>query len=161
MNSREAQRIISETFTNPFDESRFAFFIRNLIVMDLIHREKPVPENFKECLFKLREYGIIEWVGRGKGTRYLLSRRFYRFLGEKGTYTRKRGLDWDTNKALLLKHIKENKKTGSKLSELREVLPVLSRNQIQGLLREMKQDKVIFCKGRTKGARWYPFEKSK
>jgi len=137
------------------------FTTSDLIVIDLIHKEKPIPENLKEHLFKLREYGVIESVGRGKGTRYLLSRRFYHFLGKKGAYTRKKGLDWNTNKALLLKHIKENKKTGSKLSELMEVLPVLSRNQIQGLLREMKQDKLIFCVGRTKGARWFPFEKSK
>jgi len=41
---------------------------------------------------------------------------------EKGTYTRKKGLDRETNKALLLKHIKENTKNGSRLKELMQVL---------------------------------------
>lgn len=50
--------------------------------------------------------------------RQVLCRRYYKMTGEKGAYTRKKGLDRETNKALLLKHIEENKDTGSRLSEL-------------------------------------------
>jgi len=85
-----------------------------------------------------------------------LTRRFYNFLGKKGTYTRKRGLDRPTNKALLLKQIQDDKVTGSQLKELMQVLPHHSRNRIQTLLRELKAEGEIHSLGRTKAARWYP-----
>jgi ATP-dependent DNA helicase RecG len=99
------------------------------------------------------EQGVIERVGRGK---YILSRQFYGFLGKKGVYTRKRGLDRETNKALLLKHIRDNQGEGSQLQEFLEVLPALSRDQVQRLLRELKTEGLVHNVGRTKGARWYP-----
>ena len=68
----------------------------------------------------------IEKVGR----KLILSRKFYAFADRKGVYTRKRGLDRETNKHLLLKHIGDNQKTGSRLKELMDVLPTLSRNQV-------------------------------
>ena len=39
-----------------------------------------------------------------------MSRRFHASIGKGGEYTRRKGLDRDTNKALLLKHITENPK---------------------------------------------------
>jgi len=76
--------------------------------------------------------------------------------GEKGTYTRKKGLDRETNKALLLKHIERNKKSGSRLKELMQVLPALSMPQVQTLLRELKSAGTIHKSGKTRGALWYP-----
>ena len=46
----------------------------------------------------------------GRGVRLMLSRQFYRYIGKAGTYTRKRGLDRETNKELLLKHIRGNRR---------------------------------------------------
>jgi len=54
-----------------------------------------------------------------------LFQRFYRRIGKAGGYTRKRGLDRETNKAHLLQHIKDSAETGTKLEELQQVLPVL------------------------------------
>lgn len=95
-------------------------------------------------------------MGRGRGTRYLLSRRFYRFLGQGGVYTRRRGLDRDTNKSLLLRHIEDSAATGTRLEELQQVLPALSRHQVQSLLRELKRDGRVAVRGTTKAARWFP-----
>jgi ATP-dependent DNA helicase RecG len=95
-------------------------------------------------------------VGKGKSTRYLLSRSFYRFLGKSGVYTRKRGLDRNTNKALLLKHIQDNQDTGSKMETLKQVLPSKSRNQIHDLLKALKNEGAIHIHGITKAALWYP-----
>ena len=86
----------------------------------------------------------------------MLSRKFHEVLGAKGLYTRKKGLDRDTNKALLLKHIQDNKGTGAQMGELRQVLPALSRSQIQVLLRELRREQTIHITGVTNGARWYP-----
>jgi ATP-dependent DNA helicase RecG len=76
--------------------------------------------------------------------------------GKKGVYTRKKGLDRDTNKQLLLKYIKENARQGTKMDEFRQILPGHSRSQIQVLLREMRVDGAIYCRGATNAARWYP-----
>ena len=102
------------------------------------------------------EQGIIERLGRGRGVRLLLSQRFYRHLGKAGVYTRKRGLDRETNKALLLKHIQVSRKEGNQLQELLQVLPVLSRDQVQKLLQALKAEEKIYSVGQTKAARWYP-----
>jgi ATP-dependent DNA helicase RecG len=100
--------------------------------------------------------GIIERLGRGRGGRLLLSQRFYRHLGKAGVYTRKRGLDRETNKALLLQHIKNSAETGTRLEELHQVLPGLSRDQVRTLLRELKRDSLVEVRGITKAARWFP-----
>ena len=56
--------------------------------------------------------GIIEWVERGQGVRLLFSRRFDRHIGKAGVYTRKRGLDRETDRELLLKHVQGNQDEG-------------------------------------------------
>lgn len=124
----------------------------DLLVLDAVHRDRPIPNWIEDRLEVLRNIGAIEKIGR----KYILSRQFYRFVGKKGVYTRKRGLDHETNKALLLRHIRDNRVAGSRLSELKEVLPALSHNQLQKLLAEMKREGSIYVVGRTRAALWYP-----
>lgn len=138
------------------DETLRSFSTHDFLVLDCLHRERPVPDHLKARIPGLIKVGAIESVGRGKGTRYLLSRRLYAALGAKGVYTRKRGLDRETNKALLVKHIEDNRATGSKMEELRQVLPSLARSQIQVLLRELVKDGKVHVQGATRGARWFP-----
>jgi ATP-dependent DNA helicase RecG len=90
------------------------------------------------------------------GRKNILSRHYYEFIDKKGVYTRKKGLDRDTNKQLLLKHIQDNKKHGSRLQELKDVLPSLSHDQVQTLLKELKREDIIFSTGKTRAALWYP-----
>jgi ATP-dependent DNA helicase RecG len=132
------------------------FSTEDFLVMDLVHREQPVPAHFAARLSYLRDQGVIERVGQGRGVRHLLSRRFYRFLGQGGVYTRRRGLDRETNKALLLRHIKDSAEMGTRLEELQQVLPGLSRDQVRTLLRELKRDSLVEVRGITKAARWFP-----
>lgn len=117
-------------------ESSVSFSTTDLVVLDHIRRDMPVSEGLGSRITALVENGIVERVSHGRGQRYVLSRRFYQFIGQAGVYTRKHGLDRDTNKALLVKHIKENALSGAKMETLRQVLPNLSRSQIQVLLRE-------------------------
>lgn len=56
---------------------------------------------------------------------------------------------------LLLKHIRQNNKEGTPFKELQQVLPGHSRNQIQVLLRELRNSGKIVCKGKTSAARWF------
>ncbi|MGQ9758493.1 MAG: ATP-binding protein [Actinomycetota bacterium] len=133
-----------------------SFSTYDLLAIDHIFREERLPEDLRDSIPKLLDHGVIERVGSGRGTRYIPARRFYEFLKSKGVYTRRKGLDRETNKSLLLKHIRDNKAEGSKMSEFYEVLPGHSRQQIQSLLRELVSEGKVYCQGKTKGARWYP-----
>ena len=133
-----------------------AFGLDDFLVVDLVRREQRVPDPLRLRVEHLLEQGIIERVGRGRGVRLLLSRRFYRHIGKAGVYTRQRGLDRETNKELLLKHIQDNRNEGSRLGELVQVLPALSYVQVQKLLQDLRIQGRILKVGNTNAARWYP-----
>ena len=137
-------------------ETDVSFTTQDFLILDRVHRELPVPEAYQSRVFALRELGILETIGRGRSTKYILSQRFYTFIGKDGQYTRKRGLDRDTNKSLLLKHLERRKSKGCKLQELAEVLPFLSRRQVQRLLGDLKEEKRAYSRGLTNAGRWYP-----
>jgi ATP-dependent DNA helicase RecG len=132
------------------------FSTADFLLLDHIHRECKVPDHLQNRLQSLVEKGLVERFGRGRGVKYILSRRYYKMVDEKGAYTRKKGLDRETNKALLLKHIKENRDSGSRLKELMQVLPALSKDQVQKLVAELKKEGEIYKIGATKAALWYP-----
>jgi ATP-dependent DNA helicase RecG len=135
-------------------ERQLVLHVDDLLVLDAIHRELPIPEPVAPRLGNLLELGAVERLGRGRGVRYLLAERFYKTVGKPGTYTRKKGLDRETNKALLLQHLTHNEE-GSPLSDLQGVLPGLSSKQIQHLLAEMKEQSTVHVVGTTRAARWF------
>ncbi len=138
-----------------------SFGTHDFLLLDLIHRgEKNIPLQYRSRLQDLLNLKIVEVVGRGRGTRYLLSRQFYKFIGKSGVYTRRKGLDRDTNKELLLKHIRDNQADGSQLHDLVQVLPSLTLYQVRTLLRELKNEKRIRSSGRGKGGRWFIEDKT-
>lgn len=66
-----------------------------------------------------------------------------------------RGLGREKNKELLWKHILTHVQTGSRLEGLMQVLPMLSKDQVQNLVRELKLQGAIFNKRTTRSAFWY------
>ena len=137
-------------------ERMASFDTRDFLILDLIHREMRISIDLRPRLLRLADLGVVEKVGRGKGVRYVLARQFYAFLRQKGVYTRKRGLDRATNKELLFRHIQDNRKEGSRLQELLQVLPACSRAQVQSFLRELQRENRIHHLGSTRAALWYP-----
>ncbi len=135
------------------DRVQASFTTKDFLLLDYIHKEKNIPPELVERIPRLLDLGVIDRAGKG---RYVLSKRFYAMAGAKGVYTRKKGLDRDTNKALLLKHIRENQTTGSHFQEFIQVLPSLSVDEVKTLIKEMKKDGKIHVVGRTRGARWFP-----
>lgn len=131
-----------------------SFSTDDFLALDAVHREQPLPERLRMRVPGLVAVGAVESIGRGRGTRYFLSRRFYAALGEKGAYTRRRGLDRDTNKALLEQHLRGQGATGAALSELRQVLPAESQAGVQGLLHELRNEGRIELRGSRRWARW-------
>jgi len=124
----------------------------DFLVIDALYHEKKVPEKLQPHIKRLIELGIVEHVGRSK---YVLARSLYEVSGKSGIYTRIVGLDRDTNKELLLKHIRENNDKGTPFKELEQVLPSHSRNQIKVLVRELRESNLIYVVGRTSAARWF------
>jgi len=122
-----------------------------LVINTLFHEEK-FPGNLRSRTKRLIDMGIIEGTGRSK---YVLARSLYVATGKSGVHTRLVGLDRETNKELILKHIRKNGHKGTPLKELHQVLPGHSRNQLQDLLRELRGEKRIKLEGKTNGAKWF------
>lgn len=136
------------------EETLRSFSTYDFLALDYLHRDQPLPEALTARLPGLLEAGAVESVGRGKGTRYLLSQRLYAEIGARGVYTRKRGLDHETNKALLEQHLRLQGEEGAPLSELRQVLPSESESSIQRMLSELRSERRIFLRGQRRWARW-------
>ena len=124
----------------------------DFLTIDALYYERPLSESMRSRLKHLTDMGIVEHVGRNK---YVLARSLYSAAGKPGTHTRIVGLDRDTNKELLVKHIRNQGLEGTRLKELQQVLPGLNRSQIQVLLRELRKEQRIHCIGNTSAARWF------
>jgi ATP-dependent DNA helicase RecG len=129
---------------------------QDLLVLNDVHDDRPVPAALQPRLAALVDQGIVEAIGRGRSGRYLLSHQFYVFLGKSGVYTRKRGLDRETNRALLLKHVTDNRDRGVRFEEFMQVLPALSLQQIRWLLETLRAEGRIHRTGRTRATLWFP-----
>ena len=124
----------------------------DFLTINSMFYNRDLTASMRSRLRHLTEMGIVEHVGRKK---YVLARSLYSAAGKPGVHTRKVGLDRETNKQLLLMHIRNSGEEGSPLNELQQVLPALNRGQIQSLLRELKKENQIHCIGNTKAARWF------
>lgn len=127
----------------------------DFLTIDALYHERPLTTKMQSRIMRLINMGIVEHIGRRK---YVLARSLYAATGKTGVHTRKVGLDRDTNKELLLKHIRVNNDVGTSFNELQQVLPNLSRNQIQVLIKELKEDGKVYCVGKTRAAKWHVTE---
>ena len=134
------------------DEQLKRFSTDDFLVIDLVHREQGLPEHLKDRAKVLVTAGIIERTGRGK---LILSRRFYAHLGEAGVHTRKAGLDRETEKELLLKHLNTAGAQGAPMAELVQVLKDRSRGHVQRLTNELRDEARAHSTGTTRAGRWF------
>jgi ATP-dependent DNA helicase RecG len=134
-------------------ETTATFNTRDWIVLSTVARDEKIPKDLQGRIQRLLDLGLIERVA---GRRYMLSQKYYEFVGDPPAYTRKKGLGRDQNLTLLLNHINDNKAKGSKLEDLCHVLPALPMTQVQSLLRTLKRQKKAHSVGKTSAARWYP-----
>jgi len=74
-------------------------------------------------------------------------------MGQTGKYTRRKGLDKDENKALIMKHVQDSQ-NGTVIKELEDVLPDKTRPQIHALLRELVQEGKIVHTGNKRSGKW-------
>jgi ATP-dependent DNA helicase RecG len=126
----------------------------HLLILDSVRREVPVPEALKPLVDRLVADGLLERISRGRGARLILSRTFSHAIGESATYTRRRGLDQDECKLLLLKHLERKGENGAPLTELAQVLPSKTKRQIQHLLGLLADEKKVLPPKRGPRATW-------
>ena len=129
-----------------------AISVADLVVLDAVHRGLDIPEPIADRLTDLIALGAVERLDR---TRLVLSKSFYVIQGKPGEYTRRAGLDRETRKELLLRHIAGSAEAGAPFEELSQVLPQASRNELKVLLRELKDAGRAHVKGATRSARWH------
>ncbi|WP_343591114.1 ATP-binding protein [Paracidovorax wautersii] len=137
------------------EERLRSFSTLDYLALERLEQDRALTPELQERLPTLAEVGAVEVMGRGKNARYMLAAALYATLGSKGTYTRRRGLDRGTNKALLLQHLKDQGEAGAPLSEFRQVLPSLTMKAVQKLLDELRNDGLIGVVGQRRWARWY------
>ena len=135
------------------DERLQRFTTDDFLVLDLVHRDEALPERLKQRIKGLLAAGVVERTGRGK---VILSKKLYAFLGQTGEHTRKAGLDRETEKELLLKHLKSTDSNGAPVAELLQVLKDRSRGHVRGLLAELRDEGRARNSGSTKAGRWHP-----
>ena len=124
----------------------------DFLTINALYHDMPLDSHMQDRLKHLTEMGIVEHIGRSK---YVLSRSLYSAVGKSGVHTRIVGLDRETNKELLLKHMREKGPEGAPLRELQQVLPGHNRSQIQVLLRELRNENRAYFRGNTSAAKWF------
>lgn len=137
---------------NKIGEETYSLFSTEefLIINYLAHNQK-IPSELQKQTRRLLDLGLIEKIGRNN---YILARQFYEVLGKPGLHTRRRGLDRDENKELILKHLKQSPQ-GTKMAILQQVLPSKTRSQIQVFLRELRRDGKVYNIGKTSSTLWF------
>lgn len=127
------------------------FDVHDFLVLDEVFRSGRTRAD-KARVDRLVRLGVLERIGRGK---LILARRFYEAAGKAGAYTRTKGLDRPQQKELLVQHLRESGDAGAVAGELSEILPQLSRAQLQRLLRELRDEGRVHSRGVTRQGRWY------
>jgi ATP-dependent DNA helicase RecG len=135
------------------NETTAVFGTHDWMLLAAAARGEKFPKGSEARAARLLDLGLIERAG---GRAYMLSRRYYEFVGQKAAYTRRKGLDREHSLALLLQHIQENRATGCKLEELCQVLPSLPLTHVQSLLKTLRRRGLAHPAGKRRGAAWYP-----
>jgi ATP-dependent DNA helicase RecG len=136
------------------EEALSRFQTLDFLALDALSRGQILTESMKARLPALVDAGAVESVGRGKGMRFFLSRELYQEMGEPGSYTRRKGLDHETNKALLIQHLSNCGGMGAPMKELEQVLPAQSRTSIRRMLSELQGEGRVVLVGTKSASRW-------
>ena len=126
--------------------------IGDIIFMENIRTEGK--SNNKEKISKFIKLNLIEKVGSGRGVRYILSKEYYGFINKKEEYTRRKWIDKNIQKELLLQYFKDHKK--GKISDFVKLFDnKLNRLQIQKLLSELRSSGLVFFDGKPRSQSSY------
>lgn len=127
---------------------------KDLVFLDEI-RENQVSFD-RERKEKFLKLAVLEKTGKGRGTKYLLSHKFYDFIEANGEYTRKKWLAKDQQKEVLWGFFQQHNQ--GRMTDFRDGLfeGKLDNQQINTLLGELRNENKIYFDGpqKSKSAFW-------
>ncbi|MFB6181676.1 MAG: RNA-binding domain-containing protein [Candidatus Magasanikbacteria bacterium] len=131
-------------------EKELTLSVDEIVELERIREKRQVKDlKFKE---KFLDMGIVEKLGRTKGTKYILSHKYYEHKDKTGIHTKLKGISRDRKKELIIQHIEEN--GSGQMSEFKDIFPNLKQEEISNLLRDLKKEELIKFKGHPKTGRW-------
>ncbi|MFH1255050.1 MAG: ATP-binding protein [bacterium] len=116
---------------------------QELIILNAIKENKKIKAS--QIAGNLLDLELVERVGYGK---YVLSKKYYDYTNKKGEYTRRKGLDREVKKMLIIEHLKNYKR--GYMKEFVEVLKDTPKPTITKYLNELKKDGKIEFVGNPK-----------
>jgi len=137
-------------------EEQISFSLEHLLAIDCVHQNRPIPVQLRPSFEDMKSKGIVEVSGRGRGVKYILSRRFYSEIGDRAAYTRLKGLDRKTIKELIVQHLVEYQNEGCTLQDILRLRLNLTYGQARSLLQGLKREGRAHAEGTTRGGRWFP-----
>lgn len=100
----------------------------------------------KERLKFFIDHNVVEKIGIGRGTKYVLAKKFYDFIDNRVEYTRKKWLSKEQQKEVLMNFFRQHKK-GKKADFVKLFENKINDKQIFILLDELRNDKMIYFNG--------------
>ena len=128
------------------------FVTEDFLIINTLFCNKKVPKEYDLYIKRLVDIGVVERTERGK---YKLSENLYKPVSEAETYYRPTELSREKNKELIFNYIQMNNEKGISLRELLDMMPTLSRSQVQKILFDLKNDEKIQTVGRANKAKWF------
>ncbi len=104
---------------------------------------------FRDKFIKLN---LIENIGKGRGSKYILAHQYYAHEGKTGVHTRLAGTPRLQKKGLILIHLQKNGKGTSQ--EFQDIFPDLKQREINNLLQELKKEGKIMHIGSRRSGYW-------
>ena len=108
-------------------------------------------------LEELADLGLVEKMRSGRYTKPILSKRYYLAMNKTGEYTRQRGIDYETKKAIILQHLSNYKKGYIKDIEV-ALSHSVKRSTLYSYLAKLRDDNLIefvgnphIAKGKNQG----------
>jgi ATP-dependent DNA helicase RecG len=136
------------------EDALASFQTLDFLALDALAHGRELTQEMKSRLPDLMDAGAVESQGRGKGRRSFLSRALYETMGTPGVHTRQQGLDYETNKALLLKHLSSCSTGEAPIKDLEQVLPAQSRASILRMLNELRDEGRIKLHRAARASLW-------
>lgn len=118
--------------------------------LEKIREQQRVPK--LKYTSKFLELGIIESIGRTRGTKYILSHKYYAQEGKVGTHTRLTGLSRNQIKELILNHLRKNRK--GVMKDFLDAFRDLKQQDLNNLLQELKRAGKVIHEGARRSGYW-------
>jgi ATP-dependent DNA helicase RecG len=134
------------------DQIKTLFSTKELFVLEIIRSRRTIKPDHIKSIHRLVNLGIVDSYQRGRGTKYLISSKYYKSVGKQGVQTRLLGLSTSEKQVLILKHL-EKYRQGT-YEEFSQIFPSLSRYQINGILKVLKKQNKIEHKGSKREGFW-------